>query len=196
LRNCTNGLATLARGDGCWQELEAKGFVTSDELEADQLSLQRRQIEVKEAELADAESPYKAGAYAFEHHEEVSSYATLQADQAAYAQTEKVHMEQEPHEVEVEDFHDKFEVDRTHTEVAREEQPPAEEEPAKESDFDIDDIISELMTQSQKKKTQADEATPETTKDQEENTVVTPARVLMPKQPGTVVKRDETEDEN
>jgi hypothetical protein len=147
-------------------------------------------IEVKEAEVHEAESPYKAGAYAFEHHEDVTSYAALEADQAAYGQTEKVHMEQEPHEVEVEDFHDKFDVEKSHTEESLKGQSPQEEKPSEKTDFDIDDIISELMTQNQKQKDEEPaEDTPLPT--HEEHTVVTPSKVLMPK-----AKNEDSEDEN
>ena len=65
-------------------------------------------------------------------------------------------------------------------------------EPPERSDFDIDDIISELMTQSQKQKDVKEEESPEPAiGQQEEQTVVKPARVLMPK-----AKNEESEDEN
>jgi len=143
-------------------------------------------IEIKEQAPVHHDSPYKAGGYAFEHHEEVASYSAPTADTAAYAQTGMEHMEQEPHDVQVEDFHDKFQVDKAHTEVSTE--VPEEEE--EKSPFDIDDIIEELMSQGKRKAEEEDSSSGT------EHTLVTPAKVLIPKKPATEEAAENQQSEN
>jgi hypothetical protein len=140
-------------------------------------------IEIKEPEPVHHVSPYKAGGYAFEHHEEVASYSAAVPDTAAYAQTERDQLEQEPHQVDIEDFHDKFEVDPTHTEAAGGAPEPGKEK----SPFDIDDIIAELMSKSQK-------PTEDEDRGESDPQVVTPSKVLMPRKPtGTEDVKEQSE---